>query len=249
MPEPKKTPRTPPAPSSAAARRFFETAEAVVADGGWTVSLDGRTLATPGRAAFLAPEAVARAAAAEWAAQEAVIRPDTMPVTRAVNTAIERIAPARARVIDEIAAYAQTDAICHRAGEPADLAALEAAVWDPLLDWAETRYAAPLKPTTGLRAAEQDAGALASIRGAVASETDLGLAALWELTTLSGSVVIALAVRDARLSAEDGWRASRLHEDHQIALWGEDAEAAAAAVRSRSAFLEAAALRRLLDQS
>ena len=62
--------------------------------------------------------------------------------------------------------------------------------------------------------------------------------------TLSGSLVIGLAVSDGALEAEAGWRLSRLDEDFQAEHWGEDAEAAEVAALKRADFLQA---RRLLD--
>ncbi|MEO1119759.1 MAG: ATP12 family protein, partial [Pseudomonadota bacterium] len=74
-------------------KRFYKLAEIREVDGGWTVCLDGRPIRTPAKAVFKAPQAVAEAAAAEWAAQAEEIAPDAMPVTRAVNSAIDRVAP------------------------------------------------------------------------------------------------------------------------------------------------------------
>ena len=60
---------------------------------------------------------------------------------------------------------------------------------------------------------------------ALVTENALGLAALHVLVTLSGSAVLALAVRHGHLSPQDGWTAAHVDEDWQIAQWGEDAEA------------------------
>lgn len=237
---------------AARGRRFYETARAVAeaaSPGLWTVTLDGRPLRTPGRAAFVAPRAVAEAAAAEWAEQGASIEPASMPVTRAVNTAIERVAPQRGGVIDEVAAYAGSDLVCYRADGPETLVAQEAAAWDPWVRWTEETYGARLTVTRGVMHLAQPSETLATLRAAVAQESDLGLVALHDLTALSGSLVLALATRRCALAAEDAWRASRVDEDHQAALWGVDAEAAEDAERRRAAFLEAARLVKLIESS
>ena len=70
------------------------------------------------------------------------------------------------------------------------------------------------------------------------------LAALHTLTTLSGSLVIALALADARLDAEGAWAAARVDEQFQIERWGEDSEATIRATNQRA---ELAAAARLLD--
>jgi chaperone required for assembly of F1-ATPase len=75
---------------------------------------------------------------------------------------------------------------------------------------------------------------------------DFTLSAFHDLVVLSGSLVLALAVAEGRLSAEEAWRLSRLDEDFQIEQWGEDEEAAEAAARRRESFLDAARFHALL---
>jgi chaperone required for assembly of F1-ATPase len=75
---------------------------------------------------------------------------------------------------------------------------------------------------------------------------DFELTAFHDLVVLSGSLVLALAVAQGRLSAEEAWRLSRVDEDFQIEEWGEDEEAAGAAARRRQAFLDAARFHALL---
>jgi DnaJ-domain-containing protein 1 len=53
---------------------------------------------------------------------------------------------------------------------------------------------------------------------------------------LSGSLVIGLAAAEGMRPPEALWAASRIDEDWQIAQWGEDAEAAAAAGAARPGF-------------
>jgi chaperone required for assembly of F1-ATPase len=45
------------------------------------------------------------------------------------------------------------------------------------------------------------------------------------MTTLMGSVLLALAVSQGRLSVTAAWEAAHVDEDWQISKWGEDAEA------------------------
>jgi chaperone required for assembly of F1-ATPase len=79
------------------------------------------------------------------------------------------------------------------------------------------------------------------VRRAVdAIESPFALAALHVMTTITGSVVLALAVAHARLSAQQAWAAAHLDEDFQMRAWGEDAEALARRAR-RWVDMEAAA--------
>ena len=64
------------------AKRFWKEAVVVPLSGGFTIELDGRSVKTPAKRALILPTgAMADAVAAEWQAQEGVIKPNTMPVT------------------------------------------------------------------------------------------------------------------------------------------------------------------------
>ncbi len=128
------------------AKRFWQAATAEATEGGFTVRLDGRPVKTPAKAPLVLPTlALAQAIAAEWDAQTGTVRPATMPLTRAANSAIDKVAPMRAEVIAELAGYGGTDLLCYRAEGPEALVARQAAAWDPLLDWAATALRAPLR--------------------------------------------------------------------------------------------------------
>ncbi len=134
-----------------AAKRFWTKATAEPADTGFTVRLDGRAVKTPAKAPLLVPTlAMAQAIAAEWDAQQGRVRPETMPCTRAANSAIDKVAPLRAEVIAELAGYGGTDLICYRATGPEPLIDRQRAAWDPLLHWAATSLNAPLTATHGV---------------------------------------------------------------------------------------------------
>ena len=67
------------------------------------------------------------------------------------------------------------------------------------------------------------------------------------MTALSGSALLALAVAEARMTAEEAWQAAHVDEDWQIGQWGEDAEAAARRAAHRRDFAAAARLLSLLE--
>jgi chaperone required for assembly of F1-ATPase len=92
----------------------------------------------------------------------------------------------------------------------------------------------------------QAEGDLQRLREPLEAMDDFELTAFHDLVVLSGSLVLALAVAQGRLSAEEAWRLSRVDEDFQIEEWGEDEEAAAATARRRQAFLDAARFHALL---
>jgi chaperone required for assembly of F1-ATPase len=65
---------------------------------------------------------------------------------------------------------------------------------------------------------------LRAFAAAVGAYPPLELAALHLATAACGSLVIALALVEGRLDAEQAFAASQLDESFEIELWGEDAE-------------------------
>lgn len=230
-------------------KRFYKAAKAVETPAGWAVTLDGKPIRTPAKAAFMTPgRALAAAAAGEWMAQEKQVKPAEMPITRAVNTAIDRTAPEHEAVVEIVAAYGGTDLVSYRAEAPEGLRARQAAAWDPLVGWAEAAHGARLVVTTGVMHALQPEDGQRRLRAAVAAHDAFRLTALYDLVALSGSLVIALAVAARRLEAGEGWRLSRVDESWQEEFWGIDAEAAAMAARKERDFKAAAQFLELLDE-
>lgn len=228
-------------------KRFWREARVEEAPGGYAVRLDARPLSTPAKAPLVVPtRPLAEAVAAEWDRQQGEVRPADLPLTRSANSAIDRVAPQWPEVVAAIAAYGETDLLCYRAPHPDGLAKLQADLWDPLLDWADQALDAQLRTGTGVMHVMQPARATGALGRAVAAHDAWALTALHELVTLSGSLVLGLAVSHRRLAGREAWRLSRVDEDWQIAEWGEDAEAAAAAARSEAEFHAAERLLHLL---
>ena len=82
---------------------------------------------------------------------------------------------------------------------------------------------------------------LAAYRARLSSETPLRLAALHTTTSLTGSALLALALKEGRLDADAVWSAAHVEEDFNIERWGEDAEATQIRAYKRTEF-DAAAL-------
>lgn len=222
------------------ARRFWKTSDVQAAGEGWEIVLDGRPVRTPGKHPLILPtEALARAIAGEWDAQADVIDPTSMPLTRAANSAIEKVAPQREGVVAMLAEYGGTDLLSYRADQPEDLIRLQAEGWDPLIDWAATELRTPLRITHGVIPVPQDAAVLLRLRDGVDALDDFGLTALHDLVTVPGSLILGLAVVHGRLTAEEAHVLSRIDEEYQISQWGQDEEAALAAANRRVAMLVA----------
>lgn len=223
-------------------KRFYAQAGLAETEGGFRLVLDGRGANTPGRRPLMVPDRVlGDALAAEWEAQVAVIDPRTMPLTRLVNTTIDGVVERRAAVAEDLAAFAGTDLVAYRAGSPERLVAVQAEAWDPLVAWVAETLGARLFLAEGVMHVEQPEGSVAALRAAIEAVDDpFRLAALHTLTTLTGSLVIALAVLHGRLSADDAWAAAHVDETYQASVWGRDAEAEARLAHRRAEFETAA---------
>ena len=217
--------------------------DAAVAEEGasYAIHLDGKPIRTPQKRPLQVPtRALADAIVAEWKAQGDKVMPDTMPLTRYMNSVIDTVSFNRESVVDTIAAYAETDLLCYRAERPETLVLRQSTAWDgPLTDLAQ-RHAAPMIVTTGILPVEQPAESLVNLRRIVEAHDDVALAALHDLTAISGSLVLALALSEERMTVQETWSASRIDEDWQIEQWGEDDLASADASRKLNAFKTAA---------
>jgi chaperone required for assembly of F1-ATPase len=213
-------------------KRFWDTAAvAPQEDGGFTVLLDGRPMRLPGGGPLHLPSRpLAEAVADEWqqagGAKGGEMDMEMVPLTRVVGTAVDRVAPDPGPSIDAIAAYGETDLLCYRGDDPR-LAAIQAAEWQPLLDWAAESLGAPLTPTTGILHVQQPPDSLAALKRAVAALPPLELTALGLAVPLLGSLVLGLALAHGRLDAAEATRLAAVEESWQQDFWGEDAEALA----------------------
>jgi len=222
-------------------KRFFQTAAVDEHHGAFVLTLDGRPARTPARNPVAVPNrALGEALAAEWQAQETVIDPAAMPLTRLVNSAIDGVAPAMAEVAEDIAKYLRSDLIVYRAGEPDRLVAEQAAAWDPVLAWAYETFGARFLLSQGVTFVAQPEVAVAALRDRIVGETSpFRLAALHVMTTLTGSALLALAHAAGRLNAEEAWAAAHVDERFQERVWGEDEEAMQRRARREADFLAA----------
>ncbi len=210
-------------------QRFYAAASAAPVAGGFALRLDGRGARTPAGNRLLFPTlALAELAAQEWAGQGETIDPASMPVTRIANSAIDGVAAAIGETRAGLAAYAETDLLCYRAEAPEELVEAEVAAYDPVLDWARETYGARFILGEGVTHVRQPEPALQAIRTELEGfDEPFALAALHVMTTLTGSILLALAVFRGRLSAGEAWRIAHVDEDFQIRQWGEDDEATA----------------------
>lgn len=215
--------------------KFYTTAEVGRHDGRFAVRLDGKAILTPHRAVLaVASHALADAIAKEWHDQGDSVDPHTMPLTRLAYAAIDFVPSHRARLVEKTLAFGLTDLVCYRAEGPPTLVARQADAWDPLLDWVQERFGAPLRTGAGIAFVAQSPESLAALAAAIDACDDFSLMALHGAASLLGSLVLALGMVCGPLDADRAFALSRIDETFQAEAWGRDAEAEARASRLAS---------------
>lgn len=229
-------------------KRFYERASTsdATGEGGFAVLLDGKPVRTPARRHLAAPSrALAQAIADEWNAQEDVIDPARMPLTRLANAVIDAVADRATPVADEIAKYLDSDLLFYRADAPEGLVAREAEMWDPVLSWAREGLGARFIQVQGVMHAAQPKEAVAAARAAIPADI-WRLGAVSVITTLTGSALLALALAHRAIDTERAWAAAHVDEDWEMAQWGEDALALERRAYRRAEMQAAATVLQLL---
>ncbi len=207
-------------------KRFYENAATNEVEGGFAVTLDRRPIRTPsGRQIVVPNRDVADAIAAEWNAQGEVLDPLTMPLTRFANSVVEGVVDRVEAVTEDVAKYLHSDLLFYRAGHPEALVAREASHWDPVLFWAADRLGAHFILAEGIMHVRQPDSALEAARAAL-PEDPWSIAAMHVVTTLTGSALLALALKYRVLDPNQVWAAAHVDEDWNAELWGMDEEVA-----------------------
>lgn len=209
-------------------KRFYKQASVAETEDGFAIHLDGRPVKTPaGRKLAVPFAALAEAMAAEWQEQGEEIKPKSMPMTQLASTALDRIGPERATILEQLTRFADTDLLCYRADFPHHLVERQMAHWQPLLDWAADHLQARLAVTVGVLAVPQPAAALAALAARLETYDVWRLCTAQAACAAAGSLVLALALAEGRIDGEQTYQLSQLDETFQIEQWGEDAEATA----------------------
>jgi len=216
-------------------RRFYKSVEAVEADGGYAVLLDGRALKTPGGARMKLPtRALAELVAAEWRAQGETVELAEMHASRLANTAIDSIGQAHGATAEQVARYAGSDLVLYFAEEPAGLVERQRELWGPVLDRIEREARLSFVRASGIIHQEQPSESVEGVRRIAAALDDFGLAGLAFGAALFGSAILAIGLHRGWLGGEQAYELSRLDEAWQEERWGVDPEAAERADRLRA---------------
>lgn len=222
-------------------KRFWKTAAPMEREDGFAIGLDGRGVKTPAKSELMVPtKALAQAISEEWDAQTEAVDPESMPLTRLANSALDKVTSQFDEVAAHLTEYGGSDLLCYRADGPEELICRQSEIWGGLLDWARTSVGVELIVQSGLMPVDQPKESLSVMAGITADFTPFELTAFHEFVTLSGSWVIGYAAFKKAQPVETLWECALLDELWQEEQWGEDEEAIETRAIKRQAFLTAA---------
>jgi chaperone required for assembly of F1-ATPase len=229
-------------------KRFYTSAAVGEAEGGYTVTLDGKPIRTPsGHTVILPVRSLAEEIAAEWNAQSDMVDPMTMPLTRFANSVVQGVIGNAEAVADDVAKYFASDLLFYRAGYPEGLVAREASHWDPILFWAAETLSAHFILAEGVVHVRQPEQAIAAARAALPSDP-WAIAALHVITTITGSALLALALFHDVVDQGQAWASAHVDEQWNTEQWGLDEEMAARKAAKLVDFNAAVAVLKALHQ-
>ncbi len=218
-------------------KRFYKGVEVVRVDHSFRVELDGRPTKSPGRKLLLLPnQQLAEGLAQEWRQQGEFIDPAGMPIMRFAGQVHDAILEQPETTRAEILKYAGSDLLCYRAEEPSPLVGRQATLWDPVLETFAQVEKIRFKVSSGISWVDQDAADMERFAELLKPYDGYALGALLELTVLSGSAALALALARGWLSPTELWELCHLDEDFQAEQWGRDEEAEQVRERRHKAF-------------
>lgn len=201
-------------------KRFYKLVSTEKVEGGYHILLDGRPVKTKAKAFLCAPnEGVADRLMQEWAAQTDDIVPDTMPFTQILNTQIDRVSAERDVMSATILKYLDTDLLCYPTDMPEELAKQQHKIWQPFLDGFEKEFGHALRTTTTLEAVKHPAEAHEAVARYVHGLDDAHFTILQLVTSVSGSLILALAMVRSGASASVALEACFVEETFKDALY------------------------------
>lgn len=193
-------------------------------EGGQIVLCRNNTpLKTPQNAPFAVPtQRLAERIVEEFAAHHEKMDVRKMPYTQLALTTIDITLSRRDEVEDNIIRYGETELLCQRATDPADLVSRQDTLWDPYLSWCRERFGAEFKTGHGIIPFDQNPEAIKAVRGFIKNLDPFSLTGLGEICATTGSLILSLALIEKHASVEETFCAAELDQLWQTEKWGED---------------------------
>lgn len=233
-------------------KKFYKIAEAGTAPGGYVVRLDGKPLRTPLKnLVLLDSKPLAEAVAEEWMRQGGgEVQPLSMPLTLLANTMMDKTkGEGRQEVSDRLLEYGGSDLVCYFATHPAELVRRHEAQWRPLILWMKERYGIVFDEVSGIQYHHQPQESMDRLEKLLQGLSPADFTVVQAASATAGSLVIALALLEGRLSADEAYQASCVDEIYQLDTWGDDPEARQRLEAVRSELRDIARFRDLVRTS
>jgi len=208
-------------------KRFYDEVNVAAGEEGFSVLLDGRVVKTPARRALILPtQILAQAIAQEFTHQREKIDPATMPLTRLANTVIDGIADNLQALAEDIMRFIAADMLFYRADSPNELIERQRIAFDPIIDFIEKKFSCHFLIGSEVRFITQPREAMMAVKAYINAITSpFVLGGLHTITSLTGSGLIAIAVREQAFDADTVWKIAHMEEDWTNEHWGQDDEA------------------------
>ena len=208
---------------------------------GYKITLDEKILNTPCKRPIVMPtKKMADLVVSEWVSIKREINPEEMPYTRFVNSSIDKIEPQLNDIRKLLLEYGDCDLVCYRAESPQVLIDRQELAWGGIIEWAKKELNVHLKVFNGVIHSSQPIKSILELEKHIFELSVFQLCALHELVTISGSLILSLAVTKGFLSENTAWEASQVDEQWQTDQWGIDIDAQTVCEEKRASFFHAA---------
>ena len=229
-------------------KRFWRNADTFVLEGGFGILLDQELIYTPDKNKFIVPTLnLAVRVAKEWDSQKLNIRFEEMPFTRACNVSIDLLEKKKSQVIDNLVEYGMYDLICYRAESGSELEILQKTHWDPLIAWVKKFLKIDIKVQSGIMPINQPFENRLVFLEVLSEFNNFELTALDQIISITGSLIVSLALINCNINFEAAWECSILDEVWQQKIWGVDEEATKRNLQKKADLSQAFELLNLLS--
>ncbi len=189
------------------------------------LQLDGRPVKNADIILQHSSEPLMRSIKGEWEAQRDVITMDSMPYTRILFSLLLMQNETRAHLLTTLNEYASGDTLFYHADEGSALAEEQMLLWSRWINWAESYFDIALHVTHNIMPLDQPEASLKTIKHRLTQQSDIAILSLFLVTDTLKSFIVALALLEGKLDADDAMQVAWLEHDAQAKQWGEDAEA------------------------
>lgn len=193
-------------------KRFYKKAVPSKSSAGYEILLDGKPVKLPsGKPLTCSSESVANEVAAEWNNQADIVKPDAMPLTQILTTALERTGSERPVLTQQVLNYLNTDLIFYMAedeGVSVPHAKAQEKNWRKWIKFFSDMSKSELVTTTGLAAIKQPDEIHVYVSERINNMDDMYFTLLQILTAETGSLLLSLAFLEGQMDTKQLFEAT-----------------------------------------